>query len=76
MKILLNTFRDEVIDANNNTEISKDFDSSTKATKKLVTLECIDDNNNIFAISRWLTISSSNLLMIMLKKPTIRQKQK
>ena len=59
MKILLNTFRDEVIDANNNTEISKDFDSSTKATKKLVTLECVDDNNNIFAISRWLTISNS-----------------
>ena len=59
MKIWLNNFRAEVMDANNNTEISKDCDASTKATKKWVTLECVDDNNNIFAISRWLTISDS-----------------
>ena len=43
MKILLNTFRDEVIDANNNTEISKDFDSSTKATKNVS--ECVEPIN-------------------------------
>jgi len=59
MKILVNTFRDEVIDENNNTEISKDFDSSTKATKKLVTLACTDTNNNTFVVSKWLTISDS-----------------
>ena len=33
MKILLNTFRDEVIDANNNTEISKDLTQVQKQLK-------------------------------------------
>ena len=59
MKIILNSFRDEVVDANNNTEASKDFDSSTKATKKLVTLICENENKNKFVISKWLTISNS-----------------
>tara|TARA_A100001515_G_C4549852_1_gene203048 strand:- start:12 stop:311 length:300 start_codon:yes stop_codon:yes gene_type:complete len=59
MKIVVNMFQDEVVDKNNNTEVSKDFDSSTKETKKLVTLICENENKNKFVISKWLTISSS-----------------
>ena len=59
MKITINMFQDEVVDANNNTEVSKDFDSNTKATKKLVTLLCENDNKDKFVISKWLTISNS-----------------
>ena len=46
MKIVVNMFQDEVVDKNNNTEVSKDFDSSTKETKKLVTLICENENKN------------------------------
>ena len=59
MKIVVNMFQDEVVDKNNNTEVSKDFDSSTKETKKLVTLVCENENKNKFVISKWITISSS-----------------
>ena len=59
MKIVVNTIQDEVVDANNNTEISKDFDSSTKETKKLITLVCENENKNKFVISKWLEISNT-----------------
>ena len=59
MEIKVNTFEDEVIDENNNTTSSPDFDEKTKSTKKLVTLECRHTNGSAFAISKRLTISNS-----------------
>ena len=59
LQIKIHIFRDEVIDAKNNSEASSDFDASTKETKKNVTLQATDDAGNVFFITKWISISNS-----------------